>query len=254
MNDYAQLSKRKRALDLLLASLGLIFFSPILIFVMLLIWLEDHSSPIYRAPRVGMNSRLFTMYKLRSMVTGADKTGVDSTASSDTRITKTGRLVRKMKLDEFTQLWNVLRGDMSLVGPRPNVERETRIYTVIEKDLLTVRPGITDMASIVFSDEGEILRDSSDPDLSYNQLIRPIKSRLGLLYISKANLSIDVILIFTTAVAIISRKLALRIVCRLLEQLSEDEGLIEIASRRKPLTPCPPPGSDQVIQSRDFRS
>lgn len=104
------------------------------------------------------------MIKLRSMVTGADKSGVDSTSTGDSRITAVGHFIRKFKLDELTQLWNVLIGDMSLVGPRPNIEQETKMYTKVEADLLTVKPGITDFASIIFSDEGAILEKESDPD------------------------------------------------------------------------------------------
>jgi lipopolysaccharide/colanic/teichoic acid biosynthesis glycosyltransferase len=252
MKSYAQNSVRKRVLDVLLSVLGLTLFAPILLIVMFLIWLEDHSSPIYKAPRVGKNSRIFTMYKLRSMITGADKTGVDSTGATDSRITKTGKFVRKFKLDEVTQLWNVLRGEMSLVGPRPNVERETRIYTSVENQLLSVRPGITDIASIVFADEGEILKDSADPDLSYNQLIRPSKSRLGLLYVERASLRIDLVLISTTVLALFSRGMALQVICRILKNVRAEEGLIEIASRHKPLIPSPPPGSDRIVQSRNL--
>lgn len=252
MKTYAQNSARKRVLDFLLAGLGLTLFAPILLMSMFLIWWEDHSSPIYKAPRVGKNSKVFTMYKLRSMITGADKTGVDSTGATDSRITKTGQFVRKFKLDEVAQLWNVLRGEMSLVGPRPNVERETRIYTSVEKELLSVRPGITDIASIVFADEGEILKDSADPDLSYNQLIRPSKSRLGLLYVEHASLRIDFVLIFTTVLALFSRGMALQVICKVLKNMSAEKALIEVASRNKPLIPSPPPGSDQIVQSRNL--
>ena len=119
------------------------------------------------------------------MSISADKNGVNSTSLNDARITPVGHKIRKYKLDEFTQLWNVLIGDMSLVGPRPNVLVDTNLYTKVERKLLTVRPGITDFSSIVFSDEGKILENKKDPNLSYNQFIRPWKSRLGLIYIEK---------------------------------------------------------------------
>ena len=121
----------------------------------------------------------FSIIKLRSMIVNADKNKVDSTAEDDVRITWVGHFVRKFKIDELTQLINVLFGNMSLVGPRPNVKAETDIYTPIEKKLLSFKPGIADFSSIVFSDEGKILKNSIDPDLEYNQLIRPGKSRLG---------------------------------------------------------------------------
>ena len=127
----------KRFLDILTALFGLILLSPILLIVMLLIWRQDYHSPLYIAPRVGKNGTLFNMVKLRSMIVGADKSGVDSTSARDPRITPVGNFVRKFKLDEITQLWNVLKGDMSLVGPRPNVKRETDLYTEIEKQLLS---------------------------------------------------------------------------------------------------------------------
>ena len=184
------------------------------------------------------------------MIVGADKTGIDSTSASDKRITWVGHLIRSYKLDEFSQLWNVLRGDMSLVGPRPNVEREVALYTDEEKRLLDVRPGITDLASIVFSDEGEILAGTEDPDLKYNQLIRPWKSRLGLLYIRERAFLIDIYIICLTVIAMLSRPLALAGVERIVRNLGADNKLIEVAKRKEPLQPYPPPGSDRIVTSR----
>ena len=175
----------KRLVDILLGSFVLLCVSPILLLFCLLIYLQDFHNPLYLAPRMGRKERIFRMIKLRSMIINADKSGVDSTANNDLRITRVGALVRKFKLDELTQLINVVNGDMSLVGPRPNVKRETDLYTPEEKQLLSVRPGITDLASIVFSDEGDILEGSSDADLDYNQVIRPGKGYLGLFYINK---------------------------------------------------------------------
>ena len=173
----------KRLVDILASFFGLLIASPILLLVMFLVWKEDRKSPFYIAPRSGRNGTTFKMVKLRSMVVNADKSGVDSTSGNDMRITPIGHKIRRYKLDELVQLWNVLIGDMSLVGPRPNVKNETDLYTIVERDLLLVRPGITDFSSIVFSDEGEILEGKDNPDLAYNQLIRPWKSRLGLVYI-----------------------------------------------------------------------
>jgi lipopolysaccharide/colanic/teichoic acid biosynthesis glycosyltransferase len=240
----------KRLMDISVALMGLIVLSPILCVVMVLIWLQDFQSPFYIAPRVGKNGKLFSMVKLRSMVVGADKSGVDSTSASDTRITPIGQLVRKIKLDEITQLWNVLKGDMSLVGPRPNVKRETDLYTEAEKELLSIKPGITDMASIVFSDENEILKDSLDPDIDYNQLIRPWKSRLGLIYIQNQSLWVDIQLIFFTAVAIFSRDAALQMVYNMLVNLQAPADVREVSRRNQPLTPHPPPGSNQIVTRR----
>lgn len=240
----------RRALDVFLSLTGLILLSPVLIPVILLIWAQDRHSPFYVAPRVGLGGRLFRMVKLRSMRVDADRSGVDSTVVNDRRITPVGAFVRRYKLDEITQLWNVLKGEMSLVGPRPNVERETRMYTVPEQRLLTVRPGITDFASIVFADEGEILEGHADPDLAYNQLIRPWKSRLGLIYVDVRSLWIDLQLIGLTVVAAASRRIALRTVVRMLRTLGAPPDLIRVAERREPLQPTPPPGSNRIVMAR----
>ena len=149
------------------------------------------------------------MIKLRSMSVDADKSGVVSSSDNDIRITPIGQKIRRYKLDEFIQLWNVLIGDMSLVGPRPNVKDETDLYTDIEKELLSIRPGITDFSSIIFSDEGDILKEKDNPDLIYNQLIRPWKSRLGLIYIKNQSFLLDIKIIIYTMVAFISKQRAL---------------------------------------------
>jgi lipopolysaccharide/colanic/teichoic acid biosynthesis glycosyltransferase len=146
----------------------------------------------------------------------------------------------------------VLVGDMSLVGPRPNVEREVAIYTKEERRLLEVRPGITDLASIVFSDEGEILADAGDADIKYNQVIRPWKSRLGLLYVEKRSLTLDFVIIGFTVIAILSRSVALSGVQKILEWLRADAQLRRVALRQEALQPYPPPGSDQIVTNRNF--
>jgi lipopolysaccharide/colanic/teichoic acid biosynthesis glycosyltransferase len=240
----------KRVMDIVISASGLILISPILLLSMLLIWLQDFHSPFYIAPRVGKNERIFKMVKLRSMVVNADKSGVDSTPSNDSRITVIGRMLRKFKLDEITQLWNVFRGDMSLVGPRPNVKRETDLYTIVEKGLLDVKPGITDFSSIVFSDENDILKDSKDPDLDYNQFIRPWKSRLGLLYTSNQSVLIDIRLVYLTILAIFSREKALKGVCNLLDHIGVPKDVIKVAKRESVLVAFPPPGSDAIVTSR----
>jgi len=240
----------KRLFDILVSSLGLIVFSPILIPTVIAIWLQDFHSPFYIAPRVGKGGRLFKMVKLRSMVIHADKSGVDSTSANDRRITGVGRFIRRYKLDELSQLWNVLKGDMSLVGPRPQVQNDAALYTEVEKGLLRVKPGITDISSIVFADEGEILKDSKDPDLDYNQLIRPWKSRLGLFYIDHQSFGLDVKLILLTALAILSRERALAGIQNMLTDLGADPQLKDVASRRTKLVPYPPPGATEIVTHR----
>jgi lipopolysaccharide/colanic/teichoic acid biosynthesis glycosyltransferase len=189
--------------------------------------------------------------KFRSMVIRADKTGVDSTAGDDPRITALGRTIRRFKFDEIPQLWNVLVGQMSLVGPRPNVERETVLYTADEKRLLSARPGITDLASIVFSDEGEILQGSSDPDLRYNQVIRPWKSRLALLYVdAPESVSRDLRVILLTIRGALDRSAALAGVYSMAAELGASPELLEIVTRRNPLPVGAPPGATDIVTSR----
>jgi lipopolysaccharide/colanic/teichoic acid biosynthesis glycosyltransferase len=240
----------KRPVDIALALAGLLISAPLLLPAMLLVWLQDGHSPLYIAARVGRSGIPFRMVKLRSMVYAADASGVDSTGAADPRITWLGHFIRRYKLDELTQLWNVLIGDMSLVGPRPNVKRETDLYTREEQRLLTVRPGITDFASIVFADEGDILRHEADPDLAYNQLIRPWKSRLGLLYVDHHNAALDLRLIALTLLALVSRKRALTAVSHLLARLGVDRTLLRVAAREQPLQPYPPPGANEIVETR----
>lgn len=241
----------KRLFDIVASFVGLVLASPVLLPVMFLVWRQDRHSPFYVAPRVGQGGAQFKMVKLRSMVINADKTGVDSTGANDNRITPVGHFIRRYKLDELTQLWNVFTGDMSLVGPRPNVKRETDLYTSVERKLLDVKPGITDFSSIVFSDEGDILKEQEDPDIAYNQLIRPGKSMLGLFYIEHRSLILDIQLCWLTAIALLSRERALVLVQALLRKRGANTELLEIAAREKPLSPKPPPGSTRIVTARD---
>lgn len=239
----------KRLLDFSVALIGLALMSPFMLLFMFLIWLQDFHSPLYIAPRMRGKGVKFNMIKLRSMVVNADKIGGTSTAGSDKRITWVGRTIRRYKLDEFSQLWNVLVGDMSLVGPRPQAERDASFYTEEENHLFDVRPGITDFSSIVFSDEGDILAGSDNADLKYNQVIRPWKSRLGLFYVQNHSVLIDLQIVILTVVSLTSRPIALRGVQRILKKLGASESLVEVAGRSALLTPSPPPGVD-VVETR----
>ena len=240
----------KRLFDVTAAVGGLLVASPVLAVILFMIWLHDRRNPFYLPYRVGRGERQFRMVKLRTMVEGADKTGVSSTSTDDRRITAIGHFIRRYKLDELTQLWNVLAGHMSLVGPRPNLKRETDRYTVEEKKLLMVRPGITDFSSIVFSDEGEILRGTADPDLAYDQLIRPWKSRLGIFYVERQAFRLDVRLFLLTVLALVNRKAALRRVQVLLRELGAPDSLVRVAGREGQLAPYPPPGMTEIVTSR----
>jgi lipopolysaccharide/colanic/teichoic acid biosynthesis glycosyltransferase len=237
----------RRCFDFAVALLGLAVMSPALVVIAVLISSYDRKSPFYIAPRAARGNATFRMVKFRSMTAGADKSGVNSTAANDSRITPVGRFVRAWKLDELPQLWNVLQGDMSLVGPRPQVKSDADLYTDMERKLLSVRPGITDPASIVFSDEGAILQGSADPDLLYNQIIRPWKSRLALLYVDHQSLGADLRIILLTVLAIVSKPMALRALLPMLTQWGADELVCAMASRTQPLRPWPPPGAATVV-------
>ena len=172
--------------------------SPVIGLIALRIRTEGDGPIFYGGRRVGMGGREFKMYKFRSMVPNADRVGGPNTPDDDPRLTKTGRLLRRYKLDELPQLVNVFKGDMSFVGPRPQVPGEVAGYTADERDLLLVRPGITDWASLRFSNEGEILAGHADPDKAYAELIRPEKMRLGLDYVRKGTFRDDLSILART--------------------------------------------------------
>ena len=240
----------KRLLDIIFSLIGILIFFPLIIIFCFLIWLQDFGNPFYISKRVGKNFEEFDLIKLRSMILNADKSGIDSTSNDDTRITKIGNIVRKYKLDELMQLLNVFVGNMTLVGPRPNVKSEVDLYTKEEQNLLKVKPGITDFASIVFSDEGEILKNKNNPDIAYNQLIRPGKGKLGIFYIRNRTLILDIQIIFLTILSIFSRKKSLIFLVRLLEKINAPIDLINIAGRKKKLVPTPPLGSNKIVKKR----
>ena len=180
----------------------------------------------------------------------AETNGPMLSSDTDTRISAWGRFMRKWRLDELPQLWNILKGDMSLVGPRPNVERETRLYTGAEKILLSVRPGITDFASIVFSDEGSILANCPDPDISYHQLIRPGKGELGIFYTQNSSNLLDIKLCLCTVASLFSRQFALKWVQSMLKKLNAPDYLIELSGRQSKLEPRPPYGGNKIVTER----
>ncbi|TMD36142.1 MAG: sugar transferase [Chloroflexi bacterium] len=189
----------KRAFDVALASVGLVVASPVMLAVWARVRLVDRDGPVlYGGRRVGAGGREFRMYKFRSMVMNADKIGGADTPDDDPRLTKTGRFLRRYKLDELPQLINVLKGDMSMVGPRPQVPQEVATYTAEEREILNVRPGITDWSSLRFHNEGEILAGHADPNKAYNELIRPEKMRLGLEYARRATLRDDLSILVKT--------------------------------------------------------
>lgn len=196
----------KRAFDVAVSALALLLLVPVFILIALLIKLEDGGPVFYRGVRVGRHGKLFRIYKFRTMVPDAERLGGSATPDDDPRITKIGKLLRKYKLDELPQLINVLKGEMSLVGPRPEVPRYVEMFSEEEKAILSVRPGITDWASLWDFDEGAILAGSSDPEKDYMEKIRPTKIRLQLKYVREATFLTDVKIILLTILTLILRK------------------------------------------------
>lgn len=188
----------KRSLDLLTAAVSAALLSPFLALIAVAIKIDSKGPVLYRGTRVGRGGRPFAMLKFRTMVADADKFGGSSTPEDDPRITRVGRILRTLKLDELPQLFNVVRGDMSVVGPRPQVQWAVDRYTVEERRVLSVRPGITDPASLRFANEGEILRGSTDPDSDYMDKIHPEKMRLSLDYVATRSIAGDVAIIART--------------------------------------------------------
>ena len=196
----------KRALDIAMAAGGLLVFSPAWLLASFLILREDPGPLIYKSKRVGKDGREFRMWKFRTMVRNAEKLGGPSTSADDPRLLESGRVLRKYKLDELPQLVNVLKGEMSIVGPRPEVRFYTDMYSADERRLLTVRPGITDWASIRFRNEGEILKGAADPEQAYMEKIRPEKIRLGLEYVTRQSLKEDLSIIVATVKAVFENR------------------------------------------------
>lgn len=190
----------KRAFDFILSLIGLILLSPIFLIISLLIAFSSKGGVFYKQTRVGKNNKDFKVYKFRSMIVNADKKGLLSIGKDgrDPRVTKIGYILRKYKLDELPQLINVLKGDMSLVGPRPEVRKYVDLYDDKQKEILKVRPGITDIASITFKNENDLLSQIPNPEQYYIQEIMPKKISLSLEYVKTRTLIKDIKLIFKT--------------------------------------------------------
>jgi lipopolysaccharide/colanic/teichoic acid biosynthesis glycosyltransferase len=187
-----------RIIDIVASFIGLVILSPLFISLAIWIKLDSRGSVIYRQVRVGLNGRDFNLFKFRSMRTDADKSGLLTVGSSDSRITRAGLFIRKYKLDELPQLINVLIGEMSLVGPRPEVKKYVDIYSLEQLKILEVRPGITDEASIFFKNENEILAQSIDPERTYIEEIIPLKLELNKVFINSPTLGNYLRIIFKT--------------------------------------------------------
>ena len=192
-----------RVCDILISFFGLLFLSPLFLIVALWIVIDNPGPVFYRQQRVGKDNKDFGLLKFRSMRVGADKMSLITIGDRDPRVTRAGYYIRKYKLDELPQLWNVLVGDMSLVGPRPEVRRYVDIYTPEQQKVLSVRPGITDYASIEYIDENRLLAQSSDPDKTYIKEVIPAKIALNMRYINHQTIGEYFKIIFLTFVKII---------------------------------------------------
>jgi lipopolysaccharide/colanic/teichoic acid biosynthesis glycosyltransferase len=199
----------KRFVDLVLSAIGLLLLSPLFLLLALAIELDSPGPVFYRGVRIGRHGRPFKIYKFRSMVADAERRGAASTSTTDLRVTRSGHFIRKFKFDEFSQLINVFLGDMSIVGPRPEVQKFVEKYTEDEKQILSVRPGITDWSSIKFHNEGEIIEASGIPDAdeAYEKLIRPEKLRLQMKYVKERNLWVDIKIVVSTVLTLFSTRL-----------------------------------------------
>lgn len=199
----------KRTFDLAVAGTGLALLSAPLAALAIAIKLDSEGPVFYRGERVGQGGKIFRIFKFRSMRVTTSK-GPDTTSATDDRITKVGHIIRNYKLDELSQLINIVLGDMSLVGPRPEVKWCVDLYTEEEKAILTVRPGITDWSSIKFHNEGDIIKASgyADPDQAYLELIRPEKLRLQLKYVREKSLATDLSILFDTFATLLATRVA----------------------------------------------
>lgn len=209
IDNYIQLSSRsqtvKRIFDLICVVPGIMMLSPLFMLIALGIKISDRGPVLFKQERIGINGKPFTMLKFRTMVVGAEKLGAQLTVGNDKRITGIGGILRKTKIDEFPQLFNVLFGEMTLVGPRPEVPRYVNQYTAEQKKVLELIPGITDPASIEFRNENEILADAHNLDAVYIHEIMPEKIRLNLEYARNASLLSDIHIIFQTIYKIFFR-------------------------------------------------
>ncbi len=193
----------KRAMDIVISAAALLVLWPVFALIALAIVADDPGPVFYRQVRVGRGGKPFRIFKFRTMVVGADKKGLSITVGRDSRITRVGAFLRKTKLDELAQLLNVLRGEMSFVGPRPEVPRYVDLYTPYQRQVLLVRPGITDYASIAYRNENELLAGAKDPERMYIETVMPAKIELNMKYLREISPLADIRLILQTILAIV---------------------------------------------------
>ena len=238
-----KMSKSRRILDIGVAAAGLCLSAPVIALALLGVWLQDRKNPVYASWRLGRDERPFRFYKIRTMVVNANRSGRHTISADDPNVTPLGRFLRRTKIDELLQFWTIIAGHMSLVGPRPNIAEVTKRYTSEERGVFKIKPGLTDFSSIVFSDQAAIVAGAEDVNQAYDQLIRPWKSRLGLLYVARSSVWLDLQLFVLTGLNFINRPLALKGVVALLRKLGAEADLVEVAARREPPRPSAPPGA-----------
>lgn len=193
----------KRLFDILSSAIAFILLSPLLIVLAVAIMIDSKGGVFYKQKRIGKNGKAFMLYKFRSMRTGSDRKGLITVGSNDDRTTKVGRFIRKYKLDELPQLINILKNEMSVVGPRPEVEKYVQLYTAEQRKVLKIKPGLTDLASLAYINENEILGRAKDPEKTYVEQIMPAKLRLNLEYIEKQSFWFDLQIIAKTLMRIV---------------------------------------------------
>jgi lipopolysaccharide/colanic/teichoic acid biosynthesis glycosyltransferase len=196
----------KRLFDLIFSSIFLLLFLPFGIIIALFIAMGSKGGVFYKQERIGLNGKPFYLLKFRSMRVNADKSGKLTVGMRDSRITKTGYFIRKFKLDEFPQFINVLKGEMSVVGPRPEVAEYVRLYTEKQREILKVKPGITDYASLEYFSENELLAKSENPEMTYIEEVMPSKISLNEKYLKNPVLREDIKIIWLTFLKIIGIK------------------------------------------------
>jgi len=202
----------KRIFDTAISSVALVMLTPLFAVVALLVKATSRGPIFYRQARVGRNGRIFQLVKFRSMFVNADRGGLLITSAGDRRITRLGRILRRSKVDELPQLWNVVRGEMSLIGPRPEVPLYVDSYSEAQREVLTINPGITDPASIAYRDEENVLAGKTDADLYYREVVLPHKVKLNREYLKQMSFSYDLRLLFhTIAVVAFPRSLSRRL-------------------------------------------
>jgi len=187
-----------RFFDVIIAATGIIILMPVFVTIAIIIMFESEGGAFYRQTRIGKNYKAFHLFKFRSMYPDSAKKGLLTIGNHDPRITGIGQFLRSNKLDELPQMFNVLLGDMSMVGPRPEVRKYVQLYNQEQRKVLSIRPGITDLASIYYASENEILGRSNDPENMYINIIMPEKIKLNLLYVEKYNLRLYFQIIFRT--------------------------------------------------------